>query len=443
MHLLRRLWADLGKFDLPWLPFLIFACAFAVRVCGVFLSHQYLDLERYELERTAISLARTGVYGNPYAVPTGPTAHVSPGYTLILAGIFWLFGTGVKAEIIKQVFASGVTALQCALVIPVGKKIGFAFRPMLLAAIFCALLPTKFATETMGDWEAPYTAIALMLLTAWTVVTYRRRDLGLKHAALFGLGWGTGMLFASVLLPVFAGVLLAGFLLIGRMQARRQFMFSGVAMAVALLCLAPWAIRNYIELGSAIATRSNLGIELKVSNNNQAGADEHDNYKNGVYNRYHPLQNASEARKVREMGEVAYNKHEMADALAWIRTHPGRFTQLTLERTFLYWFYVGGPNSVLERTKYGALAFLHLLGLIGIVVLFRSNPVAATVLAVTLLIEPLPHYLVHVGPRHSYDIDWILRMSMFALVADWVSRWMHPAAREPERALQAAGASAG
>jgi hypothetical protein len=215
-----------------------------------------------------------------------------------------------------------------------------------------------------------------------------------------------------------------------------------MAMVVALLCLAPWAIRNYFALGSPIATRSNLGIELKVSNNDQAGPDEHNNSKHGVYNRYHPLQNASEARKVRAVGEVAYNKHELADAVAWIRTHPRRFAQLTVERTLLYWFYIGGPDSVLERTKYSGLAFLHLLGLIGILVLFRSNPVTATVLGVVLLIEPLPHYLVHVGPRHSYDIDWILTMSMFALVAGWVNRSLRSADHRPERALQVAAASA-
>ncbi|MDQ2776451.1 MAG: hypothetical protein M3Y57_16280, partial [Acidobacteriota bacterium] len=66
----------------------IFLLAFLVRLAFVVAFHPYRDLTRYELERTAISLAHTGVYGNPYAIPTGPTAHVSPGYTLLLAGLF-------------------------------------------------------------------------------------------------------------------------------------------------------------------------------------------------------------------------------------------------------------------------------------------------------------------------------------------------------------------
>lgn len=75
---------------------LVFAVAFVVRIVMIIVFHPYRDLTRYELERTAISLATTGVYGNPYAIPTGPTAHVSPGYTLILAGLFKLFGTHLR-----------------------------------------------------------------------------------------------------------------------------------------------------------------------------------------------------------------------------------------------------------------------------------------------------------------------------------------------------------
>ena len=59
-------------------------------LAGNIATHQYRDLERFELERISLSLATTGVFGNPYAVPTGPSAHVSPGYALILAGIFRL-----------------------------------------------------------------------------------------------------------------------------------------------------------------------------------------------------------------------------------------------------------------------------------------------------------------------------------------------------------------
>src|SRR5206468_3443481 len=73
------------------------------------------SLSRYELERTAISLSRTGVFGNPYAIPTGPTAHVSPGYTILLAVIFDLFWESTTGEIIKELVSTTVTSFDFAL----------------------------------------------------------------------------------------------------------------------------------------------------------------------------------------------------------------------------------------------------------------------------------------------------------------------------------------
>src|SRR3954447_15666333 len=94
---------------------LIFAISLVIRLALIVIAHPYRDLSRYELERTALSLSRTGIYGNPYAIATGPTAHVSPGYTLILASIFHFFGDDVRAEIIKEVISSAITSLGFAL----------------------------------------------------------------------------------------------------------------------------------------------------------------------------------------------------------------------------------------------------------------------------------------------------------------------------------------
>src|SRR4051794_21598266 len=94
---------------------LLFTISFLVRVAFIVAFHPYRDLDRYELERTAISLATTGIYGNPYAVATGPSAHVSPGYTLLLAALFRVFRTGIPAEICKELLATAVVSLQYAL----------------------------------------------------------------------------------------------------------------------------------------------------------------------------------------------------------------------------------------------------------------------------------------------------------------------------------------
>src|SRR5947209_6970291 len=45
-----------------------------------------------EVELAATSLVHEGVLGNVYHDPTGPTAHVSPLYPLLIAGIYAVLG---------------------------------------------------------------------------------------------------------------------------------------------------------------------------------------------------------------------------------------------------------------------------------------------------------------------------------------------------------------
>lgn len=277
----------------------------------------------------------------------------------------------------------------------------------------------------MGDWETQYTAIALMLLSVLMVKVYRNGEFGLRTAVVVGISWGISALFASVLLPVFGVMLFVGFLLAGKNRLIPYARFCAISCFLTLLCLSPWMVRNYFALGSPIATRTNLGLELRLSNNPQASPDEHENYVHGLYNRYHPLQNAAEALKVRAEGEVVYNKLALAEALSWIKAHPSHFVKLTLERFGLYWFYLGGPGSVHERVKNSGLAFIHLLGLIGVALLFKTDRITAAVWAVILCVEPLPHYLVHVAPRHSYDIDWILTLSAASVLTAAVKFWFN------------------
>jgi hypothetical protein len=51
----------------------------------------------WETGAVADQLARTGEYANPYALPTGPTAHPLPFYTGVMALIYRLFGVTMAA----------------------------------------------------------------------------------------------------------------------------------------------------------------------------------------------------------------------------------------------------------------------------------------------------------------------------------------------------------
>jgi hypothetical protein len=390
---------------------LLFLLAFGLRVAGVLATHQYRDRERFELERTAISLASGGGFANPYAIPTGPSAHVSPAYPLLLALVFKIFGTGEPGEVVKQVLACAISALQCTLLPFVAMRIGFSWQTGFLAGLIAAFLPLKFKTETLGDWESPYAAMALMLVAAITVALWTRRNFTRKNAAWTGAAWGASLLisysfvflyFASVAAGVFAA----------RQRWAQYARFCAIEAALVALCLAPWMVRNQISLGKPLPGRTNAGLELRLSNNDLAGPSESSNYERGVYHAFHPLQSVTEAAKVRAMGEVAYNDMAMDEARAWIRAHLAQFVRLTLERVRLFWFF-DDPN----RTKRTILTARVILGFLGLALACRSHRIAACVLGLILAIVPLPNYLVHVGPKHSYPIDWAMTLlTAFALV---------------------------
>lgn len=414
MQLINRIWSFVLDLSPLRLGLLIFVTAFFVRLAIILVFHPYHDMTRLELERTAISLATTGVFGNPYAVPTGPTAHVSPGYPLILAGLFRIFGTGTVAQIVKELLATVVTSAICAMLPWPASVFRLDRRAGIVAGFLCALGPAKPLVEIQGDWETPYTAFFLMLVAITTVRLWRKPRLSAKKAAAYGFLWGVALLFVGALLPLFLIFITIGVYFCRAAGLSRYARFAAVELAVAALCLAPWIIRNYYALGAPVVTRTNFGLEMRVSNNDFATPNERLNARLGVYERYHPLQNPEQALRVRQMGEVAYNRQELKDAKQWIRTHPARFLQLCLGRAREFWFFPDRTSSV--KTAY--LDLIGALGFVGLIVVLRVQPVSGIVLLVILLVYPLPNYLVHVGLRQRFPVDWMLTLlSVTAIVA--------------------------
>ncbi len=385
---------------------IIFVIALLVRLTFLFVFHTYRDLSRVELERTAISLVTRGVYGNPYAIPTGPTAHVAPGYTLILAAIFKIFGMGIPGEIVKRLLATLVSCLLWALLPAVADRFGIARSAGIIAGLIGAIYPARPLVEIEGDWETPYTALALVLIAVLSVSLWRKRELSLQRAAWHGLLWGVSLLFVPALLDIFIVFIAVGYLFCREAGPRRYLLFAAVEVLVAVACLLPWIIRNERALGSPIVTRTNLGIELNISNNDDASPDQRVNFLHGLFEKYHPLLSKSEAAKVRDLGEVEYNKLASAKAKQWMRDHPQRFFELCLGRLRCYWFYYD-PTSL---AKTAILALTTLLGFAGFCYLLREDVVLSAVLGLILLLYPLPNYLVHVGLRQEYPLHWLLTL---------------------------------
>ncbi|MGH9583461.1 MAG: hypothetical protein ACRD4O_11045, partial [Bryobacteraceae bacterium] len=164
--------------------------------------------------------------------------------------------------------------------------------------------------------------------------------------------------------------------------------------------VAPWAIRNYEVLGSPIWTRSNFWLEIHDSNNDWMTADEQTDYSIPQFALVHPYAGASERAEVKRLGEVAYMRAKRKQALTWIATHKRRFLELTAERFRLFWI----PR--MKRPIQTALeAALTILGLSGLVLLFRSRAAFAWIFSALVVLFPGVYYFIMVTPRFRVPLE--------------------------------------
>jgi hypothetical protein len=372
---------------------IILTASTVVRWGQILASHPRPGRELNELELVAQSLALHGSFANPYLHPTGPTAHVAPAVPLLLGVVYALLGIGWQAELVKRFLAALVCSVQYALLPRVAVALRLPRLTGAIAGLLAALIPYKgFVETTDSSWEQPYVALALVLLFLHTIKTWQQPLP--NGAVLRGCLWGLATLISPMLGLVFAAVLLYEIIALNR---RAQL--AAVLLAFAAV-QAPWIARNWIQLHGLVLSRSNFGIEFRLSDAPDSSALMEDNVSHGLLDRYHPAHSEAESQRVRDMGEAAYNRDELRLAAQDIRRDPGHFLRLTLERVWRFWL---EPSRRLKSTL--ATTFVTLLGFAGLWMLPRGAGVKLVWLI--LLSYPLVYYLVQVDRRYRYPVEWI------------------------------------
>lgn len=369
----------------------IFVLAFGFRATYIFATASYLDVESAELVRVARALATQGTYADPFG-PTGPTAHVSPLYPVLLSGVYRLAGS--SPQLWQELFAIALTSAGLALLPLVSVAGGMGQASGVLAGAIGAILPLRLWVETKGAWEAPLNALLVILLVL---------------ASLRAWPWPwrgtvTGLVLLSS--PSASLVAVSRLALELLTPARRQAILTGT---MALVILAPWVVRNAVVFKAFIPFRSNLGLELAVANSATAVLTHADLLRAGSKAR-HPSSNRDERARVESLGEVAYNAERMREARSWIAAHPVTFAKTTLRRVGLFWF-----TPVSEPWKAWSYGFLTCLGAAGWFVLYRRQvPMVAHIIPLWLGF-PLIYYFLHADTRYSYPLHWTILLGAASL----------------------------
>lgn len=380
----------------------IFGVALALRCLVALLAYSNRDIAAIlwprgiEMLGVAKSLATGNGFSSPFSLATGPTAFVPPLYPSILSGILRIFGDHTNASawaiLLLQCF---VSALTVAPVFALALE-NFGHREAKVAAWIWALFPYAIILPTNIIWESSLSAF-VVALGAWLLVRAWRSPSTSRwiYAALW---WAAGCLLNASLLLILPAAAFYSFL-------RKKISFATLAGSAAafIAILVPWSIRNYLVMGRAVPLRDNFALEMWIGN--------HSGTEFRFTPEIHPAFNAADLRHYQQVGELAYMDEKGAEARAFIRANPGRFAVNTLERIARFWLI--GRNGVIYL-----VAPLAILGIAGLFLAFRSAVPAAPLLALILIVYPLPYYITHPDMRYQHPIQPILAVLAAYLLAN-------------------------
>jgi len=413
-------------------PGAIFWTAFLVRVAYIALGHTYRITPfnhhfefGWETGRVAASVAGGHGYSSPFSGDTGPTAWMVPGFTLLLAGVFKIFGIySALSAFVIQTLNSFFQALTVPLVYELGARTA-GRRNALWAAWIWALYPGIMQYGVKWVWE---TSLSTMLFAAVLVLGMRMRGTGatapkahrLRDWTLFGLLWGAISMTNPTLLlmaPV-EGI----WILAGLPERNSLLRGTGLALLSAILCAAvaaPWVARNELVFHAFIPTRDNLGAEAAM-------ALAPGNYGLPWGATVPTVEGAPEHQLYARMGELAYVRMRGEMAKEWARQDPARFWKLVLLRFYMFWVSVphpGGRHAAAEAVREWAYCLGSITGVLGLILALRRRLPAAGLFAWAVVLLPSIYYFIIAGSRFRNPLEPIFAVLTVYLFEQAEMRW--------------------
>jgi 4-amino-4-deoxy-L-arabinose transferase-like glycosyltransferase len=308
----------------------LLVAALAIRVAHVEATTYRAIGDAGTFNRLASQIARTGDYdtgsrpGTGAGGSRGPTAYFPPGFPYFLAGLDRLDGheAGGRSAVAPERISQAVLGtLAVGLIGLVGLE---AFGPVvgIIALALAAFYPVLI--EDSGVLIAENLLIVFELAATWTALRARRAG---ADGGRWALGWiaATGVLAGLATLTHENAFLMLIPLSVAAWSAptrRRLEALASVALLLitAALTIAPWTIRNAIELHRFIPVSDESGITLVGAYNPDSAAFKPLPYKWRLYIQIR--QDAALRRHAGRLTEPQLGDRLLSQAEGYIGRHP-------------------------------------------------------------------------------------------------------------------------
>jgi 4-amino-4-deoxy-L-arabinose transferase-like glycosyltransferase len=278
-------------------------------------------------DRFARTFVASGTYG---FAPGHPSALTQPLYGFFLVPIYWVFGRNWESVGLAQVLMATATALT---VFAIARRVAPRFA--VLAAVVATWNPYLIWHDVHVNREiVDQLVLALIVLTVLIAVERRSPRWGVLAGALCGVAiLGNSRL---LLLPV----LVAVFLVVGHL--RRPVLTAVAVLAAAGAVLAPWMIRNDVQVGCLAITTDGRAF-WKANNAATYRILAEGKWIDDVPQKGFPLSAQDVAKRWRRTGiwrevpECTQMRRFQRLAKTWIENHPGGKAKLALQSTKLLW----------------------------------------------------------------------------------------------------------
>jgi 4-amino-4-deoxy-L-arabinose transferase-like glycosyltransferase len=377
----------------------------------------------YEMGQIAASLAMGNGFSWPDWFPNlkGPTSWMAPGYPLIMAGAFKVFGIfSMQAAIALEFFLTIMSALSCIFLFLLGKRL-YNAQVGLLAAFILAIYPPSIHYAIRNLWDTSLYTCCMLLIILMLLKLADQPNI--KKGIALGLMLG----FTALVNPIIIGVYPFAFAwLYLRADGTRKTIINTIALMLITfsIVISPWLGRNYITFGQFTFIKSNFGKDLFMGIKVYENLDRAD-VDNESRNTSLVITDADQEVLV-QSNEASRSSFLLWKALVFIGEHPLRFTKLVMIRFARFWTYMrlqDGLQAKISLTIYLVILTLAVAGLL----LTKASRRDVQLVLLFLLVLPSPYYFTFTNMfRYRFPTETIL--ILFASFA--IQRLLaHPASK--------------